>query len=49
MRQWADVLGLHKRPGRRKAKQDDDDGDRGEGLLRLLGGTSTKAKRTKAG
>jgi P27 family predicted phage terminase small subunit len=41
LRQWANVLGLHKRPGR-KAKQADEAGDQG-GLLRLLG-TPTKSQ-----
>jgi P27 family predicted phage terminase small subunit len=47
MHRWGDVLGLHHRPSRRKAEQDDE-GDQG-GLLRLLGGTSTKGNKTKAG
>jgi len=44
MRQWGDVLGLHKHQGRQKAKEPDaDQGDQGEGLLKLLGGRKTKA------
>ena len=37
MRQWGDVLGLHKRQGR-KTKQDDDE-SQGGNLLKLLGKT----------
>ncbi len=43
MRQWADVLRLHK-AGRRKAEEPAKES--GEGLLRLLG---VKGKRTKTG
>ncbi len=48
MRQWGDVLGLHKR--RRKAKHDDDQPDEGQGLLRLLSsaGKATKTRSRKA-
>jgi P27 family predicted phage terminase small subunit len=46
MRQWADVLGLHKRPGRRKAA-DDTEADQGNSLLKLLGGTTNNVSTPK--
>jgi P27 family predicted phage terminase small subunit len=39
MRQWGDVLGLHKRAGRRKAKDNDEADQSGASLLNLLGKT----------
>jgi P27 family predicted phage terminase small subunit len=36
MRQWGDVLGLHKRPSQRKPEQAESE-DGGDGLLKLLG------------
>ena len=40
MRQWGDVLGLHKRPSR-KAKEPE--ADQGSGLLKLLGARGKRA------
>lgn len=45
MRQWSKVLGLTTRS--RKAAEPE--ADQGNGLLRLLAGTSTKGRKTKAG
>ena len=48
MRQWGDVLGLHKRPAGRKANQGDDPEKGGNNsLLRLLGGTAPKPTKTR--
>ena len=49
MRQWAAELKLTpKTRGSRRKAADDDQGE-GDGLLKLLGGTSTKGNKTKAG
>jgi P27 family predicted phage terminase small subunit len=46
MRQWAGVLGLHKRQARRKATGDPEAGQ-GAGLLKLLGTTTATAAKTR--
>ena len=47
MRQWGDVLGLHKRQSRRKAA-DHPEASQGNGLLRLLGGSKAAKGNRKA-